>query len=682
MAGRLREPMHKLFVFFAQRTRRDLLIGSAFTLAGALEDAGTILPHPARLVGAVPILAALFSISLRRQRPLLPLAAITTVAGLETFAASLMPTVGRGGPGSASIIFGTLFAVFSLGLYGSRRELALGAPLPLLMITLITTLDPSPQYPLAGGLAFTAVFVVGAPLLVGRLLRDRSRLVADLRQQETLLHAEAESSAEAARAGEKLELAAQMQAILATGMLRLVAQVNIAQDFDKQDRLSAVSGIEAMARKLLGELGHVLASISPGIDHSPWTVERRRVALDRARASSLDVDFSRTADGQVNAARGCAQLLAMPRWEGAHWDLMLAAILFAGLAFQALTNSHLGVAKAVGVLACFAVAAPLSLASRRPLLSVAATTVGAAIFSITVVPLTDLFTAISLLLALPFVVGAFEDRPRALVGLGVCLLSTLAARGLDSSGLAPLLVGAWLAGRVLRDRNRLASALRETNRRLVVDREENDRRIVLEERARLAREVHDVVGHSLTVVALQAGAARRLWDRDRSKAEQAMVTIAQVVEAGMRDLNRGDDLGGNLTATLAEPNERLEIDDLVDRARLAGLKVRVQVNGSKATLNPAAELAAYRLVQEALTNVLKHVPGAAAEISLRYVEAGLEVAVNNPINALPPVDPITGRGLRGMRERVSACGGTLEWGPNPAGRFEVRAWFPVPAPAR
>ncbi len=69
-------------------------------------------------------------------------------------------------------------------------------------------------------------------------------------------------------------------------------------------------------------------------------------------------------------------------------------------------------------------------------------------------------------------------------------------------------------------------------------------------------------------------------------------------------------------------------------------------------------------------------------LSLRYVEAGLEVAVNNPINALPPVEPVTGRGLRGMRERVSACGGTLEWGPNPAGRFEVRAWFPVPAHAR
>jgi signal transduction histidine kinase len=115
---------------------------------------------------------------------------------------------------------------------------------------------------------------------------------------------------------------------------------------------------------------------------------------------------------------------------------------------------------------------------------------------------------------------------------------------------------------------------------------------------------------------------------------------------------------------------------------VAGLTVGVRVDGSEIELNRASELAAYRLVQEALTNVLKHVPLATAEVSLCYREAGLEVAVNNPTKVFPASDPAVGRGLSGMLERVTACGGTLEWGTNPEGKFEVRAWFPVAAGAR
>jgi signal transduction histidine kinase len=679
MVGRLRESLHSVFGLFAQTNRQDLLIGSGFTLAGAIDFAGTVLSNPASLLGLVPMLAGLFSITFRRQRPLLPLAAITAIVGSGSLAASLIPGTSRGGTGAASIIFGILFATFSLGMHGTRRELGIGSPLPLLLITVINLLDPAGNS-LVGGLVFTAVFLVGAPLLVGRLLRDRSRLVAELRQQEALLFTEREASAEAALAGEKLELAAQLQAILATGMDRLVAQVNLAQVAGEQQRLSAVGGIEVMARQLLGELRQVLASISPGADVSRWTSEGLRVALDRARSLAPGADPARPADEQVYGTRKRTQLQSRPRRAAERWDLWLAVAVFAAMAIQLQTNSHLGVARAVAVLACFAVAAPLVVASRRPLLAASAATCSAAIFAISVLPLMHLFAAsIGLLIGLPFAVAAFEDRRRALAGFGICLLGALAAYGLDP---VPILIGAWLAGRVVRDRTRLASALWETNRRLALEREENDRRIVLEERASMARDVHDVVGHSLTVIALQAGAARRLWDRDREKAEAALVTIARVAEAGRRDLSRGSDMDGNLEATVAEPPRLLEIHDLVERAQLAGLTVGVDVHGPEVQLNPATELAAYRLVQEALTNVLKHDPIPIAEISLRYRDAGLEVAVNNAIKVSLASDPATGRGLSGMLARVTACGGTLEWGPNPAGEFEVRAWFPAAALTR
>ena len=674
MVGRLRKSLHAVFGLFARTNRRDLLIGTGFTLAGAVGFAGTVLSNPASLLGLVPMLAGLFTITFRRQRPLLPLAAITAVVGAGSLAASLIPGTSRGGTGPAAIIFGLLFATFSLGMHGTRRELAIGSTLPLLLITVVNLLDPTTNS-LVGGLAFTAVFIVGAPLLAGRLLRDRSRLVTQLRQQEALLHAEREASADAALAGEKLELAAQLQAILETGMDRLVAQVNLAQVADQAHRQSAVGGIEAVARDLLGELRQVLASISAGADVSQWTSVGLRAALDRARALAPDANPATPAIGDVYVTRERAQIQSKLQRAVDRWDLWLSAAVFVGLVVDVQTNSHPGVVTAVAILACFAVAAPLLVASQRPLVAVTASTAGAVIFSISVLPLTlpNLLTGICLLFALPFVVGAFEDRRRAVAGLGICLLGTLATRSLDSiAGIAPLLLGAWFVGRVFRDRTRLASALRETNRRLVLERDENDRRIVLEERARTAREVHDVVGHSLTVIALQAGAARRLWESDREKAESALVTIARVAEDGRRDLSRG----GDWVATAAEPPRVLEIHDLIERAQLAGLTVGVRVDGSEIQLNRASELAAYRLVQEALTNVLKHVPVATAEVSLRYREAGLEVAVNNPIKG-PASDPALGRGLSGMLERVTACGGTLEWGPNPEGKFEVRAWFPA-----
>lgn len=666
VAGRFRESIRAVRRLFVETTRGDLLAGTAFALAGALETAGKL-----------PYVAALFCITFRRQRPLLPLAAITAVTGALEFAqdARLLPGVGQGGVGHTSIQFGLMFATFSLGIHGNRRELAIGALLPLMLNGVVNALGQTGT-PVVGGLVFTAVVFVGAPLFIGRLVRDRSRLVAELRHQEALLHAELETSAKAALAAEKLELSAQLQAILATGMDHLVAQVDLARVATEQQRPQAVGGIETTARRLLGELGQVLASISPGADASQWTSAGLRAALDRAQALAPDERRGTSVDERVRSRQQREQIQSTPRWAGARWDMWAAGAVFAALALQVQTSSQIGGPKAVAVLACFAIAAPVALVGRRPLAAAAASLTCAAIFSISLLPLNQFFTALSLFFILPLAVAACAERRRALVGLGICLVGTWAVLGLDL-GVALIVIGAWWAGRMLRDRTRLASVLLETNRRLALERETNDLRVVLEERAQMAREVHDVVGHSLTVIAIQAGAARRLWDHDRLKSEAALATIAQVVEAARLDLSQASDLG----AISAEAPRRLAIDDLVERAQLAGLTVGVQVHGSEVKLNPEAQLAAYRLVQEALTNVLKHVPTAAAEISLSYQENGVEVAVNNAITVIPRAGPSVGRGLRGMSERVTACGGTLKWGPNRGGEFEVTAWFPAAARA-
>ena len=651
-------------------TRGDLLIGAGFIVFGFVEVASQ---NPGQPAIALPVVAALSTITPRRRWPVLPLAAIAaTVAAME-LATMLLPGAGHGGSSHASITFGLMFATFSVGIHGSRRELAISAPLPLLLNGVVNGLG---GYPVIGGLIFTAVVMVAAPLFIGRLLRDRSRLVAELRRREVLLHAEGQAREAAVLAAEKLELSAQLQAILAKGMDQLVVQVEVARQAPDQQRRSAVGAIEVMARKLLGELGQVLASISPVADASQWTSEGLRAALDRARTIAPATGRPRPVADRLPRDQPNGEIKT-PVWAGARWDLWAAGAVFAGLAFQTQSGSQAGIAPGVAVLACLVVAAPVAIAGRRPLLAAAASLACAAVFSISLLPLDELFTALSLVFVLPLAVAALEDRRRALAGLGICLLGAFAIWRLSSFlGVSPIVVGAWWAGRMLRDRTRVAAVLVDTNRRLALERESNDLRIVLEERAKMAREVHDVVGHSLTVIALQAGAARRLWERERGKAEAALVTIARVAETGRLDLRRA----GNLEVISAQPPHLLEIDKLLEQAHLAGLTVGVKVLGAKVQLDASAELAAYRLVQEALTNVLKHVPKAKAEIRLSYLESGLEVAVHNATTGLP-AEPAIGRGLRGMQERVTSCGGTLRWGPNPDGDFEVRAWFPSQARA-
>jgi signal transduction histidine kinase len=202
------------------------------------------------------------------------------------------------------------------------------------------------------------------------------------------------------------------------------------------------------------------------------------------------------------------------------------------------------------------------------------------------------------------------------------------------------------------------------------------RSAVLEERTRVARELHDSVGHRLTVLALHASAARRMWDGDRPRAEAAVATIARVAAEALAELQQGyagtgtPDAGPDLAA----------VQDLVAGARAAGLPVVLQLTGPTAAAPAGTQLTAYRVMQEALTNVLRHAPGASVTVDVRCAGDRLLVDV---VNGAPAADrpdvsaPSPGTGLAGMRRRVEACGGQLEWGRRPEGGFTVRAEFPL-----
>jgi len=207
------------------------------------------------------------------------------------------------------------------------------------------------------------------------------------------------------------------------------------------------------------------------------------------------------------------------------------------------------------------------------------------------------------------------------------------------------------------------------------------------ERSRFARELHDVLSHQLSAIAVQAGAARLASQRDPGVAVRTVGGIEDIARQGLIELNR---IVGALRRDEHEqldrrPQPRLgDLPDLVDGARAAGLPVRLAVAGQPRSLPPTVELAAYRVVQESLTNALRYARAAPVSVALSYRDDGLDMVVENDAPAGPAgrgagERPVRGaaRGLQGLAERAELLGGSLQAGPRPDGGFSVHAWLPV-----
>lgn len=214
-------------------------------------------------------------------------------------------------------------------------------------------------------------------------------------------------------------------------------------------------------------------------------------------------------------------------------------------------------------------------------------------------------------------------------------------------------------------------------------REEEARRRADEERVRIARELHDVLGHHISVISVQAGVALHLLDRQPEQARTALVTINGASKEALRELRAT--LGMLRRADESAPRDPTpsldDLDELVARTASTGLAVDVERAGEPRPLPLGTDLAAYRIVQESLTNVARHAQATRVHVSIRYgPELVIEVADDG--RAGPTEQPILpGNGLTGMRERAAAVGGTLEAGPRPEGGFIVRATLPMDGPA-
>ena len=239
------------------------------------------------------------------------------------------------------------------------------------------------------------------------------------------------------------------------------------------------------------------------------------------------------------------------------------------------------------------------------------------------------------------------------------------------------LTAAILAGRIIGSGLELSRDLAEQNRELAVERERLARAAVSDERARIARELHDVVAHSVSVMVVQAGAARRIAPVDRRRAAGAFDAVEQTGHEALTEMRR---LLGVLRPTDDDGARACvaQIPVLVERARVAGLPVDLHLDGSPVELTPEADLSVYRAVQEALTNVLKHAGPVPTSVRIRWEEDGLALTVENTEGRAQAIGG-SARGLAGMRERLAACGGHVEAGPRDSGGFRVEVRVPAPA---
>ncbi|MBG0831063.1 sensor histidine kinase [Planomonospora sp. ID67723] len=252
-----------------------------------------------------------------------------------------------------------------------------------------------------------------------------------------------------------------------------------------------------------------------------------------------------------------------------------------------------------------------------------------------------------------------------------------------TQGLA--IVGATCAfgigRRRLADRN---LALAELTERLRREQEDRARRAVTEERVRLAGELHDIVAHHMSVISVQAGLARYVFASDPGTARAALATVADTSHEALEEMRRllavlrlnGEDRDDGVY----DPTPGLgQLGQLVERVRAAGVPVDVEVTGSARPLNPGVELCAYRVVQEGLTNVIKHALPARAKVRVHYGGEHLRVTVTDDGSSSPEPSSGGGHGLIGMRERVRLYRGTVVAGPLPGGGFQVSATLPLPA---
>ena len=386
---------------------------------------------------------------------------------------------------------------------------------------------------------------------------------------------------------------------------------------------------------------------------------------------------------------GCARFREMPRIRAAFYmirghpfasDAVLAFALAAVVLFEVFTSkSYLTGSNGVYVPVAVLMTVPLAWRRRAPLvvlvLVMGAFAAQSIILDPTPTPDVELIPA----LIAVYSVAAHGEGWVPWVGGGIGIVAGLIWLGVDDF-LLPIVMfgGAWLAGRLVQKRQLYAQAFAERARVLERERDANARVAAAEERVRIAREMHDAVGHSVSVMVVQAGAERLALGEERPATREALLAIERTGREALAEMSR-------LLGVLRKEGEGLalaprpslaQVDALVQTVRAVGIPVELRVEGDQTALPPSVDVSAYRIVQEALTNVVKHAGPARATVVVRYSGRSVEVEVTDDGEGSVNGNA-AGYGLAGMRERVALHGGTFDASSRSDGAFTVKARLPL-----
>jgi signal transduction histidine kinase len=351
-------------------------------------------------------------------------------------------------------------------------------------------------------------------------------------------------------------------------------------------------------------------------------------------------------------------------------DGLLAAVIGAIYVADAVYHHRYVLGLALAVLQTL----PLLVRRRWPLAVLALVTLGALAAAIAYRTFIPLSGAVAV-----YTVAVYESRRRSAWATAAAL-GTMVAAAIRSTDYASLVVfvAAWILGENLRTRRAYLNELEEKADRLEREREANIRRAAAEEQARIARELHDVIAHNVSVMTVQASAAGDVFDSDPARAREALRAIESTGRAALTELRRllAVDRYGSRAELVPQPGLGA-LDELVGQVRAAGLDVELTIEGGHQSLPPALDLSAYRIVQEAMTNTLKHAAARHVWVDVSYGDDEVGISVRDDGIGPTELNGASGRGLIGMRERVELFGGSLDVGPSPGGGYAVLARFPV-----
>ncbi|RKQ91489.1 signal transduction histidine kinase [Solirubrobacter pauli] len=771
------------------RLRLPLLIGLAVVVELQLELALLVSGGtPYRALASLALLAMAVAVVAGRWFPLTAL--LTVFAGV-----ALLPMLSRHYYDELFLAFASPFVVsFWLGLRATRWELAVGIPLAG-ALSLVATTPYDDDAALSSGV-FTALISVGAPVLIGRLLRGRAALNRALREKAAQLERQRAVAAGRAVLDERERIAGELHDVVAHALSAMTVQATGARrlTLTRPDLArEAFAAIESTGREALDELRRLLgvlrsedaeSTLAPqpslrhlrsltrrtsaaglpvvlrvdgdavelpaGLDVTAYRVIQEALAAARElgaagradvrviyRAETLDLEVRD--DGASVSTRPLAgirervllhggRFTSAPRRSGGH--AVRATLAYDGRPVTARANPELkrpgrltfprarrgrpawlrrpGNVDAL-VAGLFAVAAvvevvvspdregplvanvalALGYASvlvwrrRAPVAALAGALGAALLMDFALTPILNLFVPFAIVLACAYATGAHRDGARTYVGLVLAvggLLAVQAAMGprVGADYFFAGLIGAvaWFAGRVVRARTRLTAELHEATARLAETGEDEQRQAAVDERRRIAREMHDVVAHSISVMVVQAGGARRILARDAGRAVEAATRIERTGREALGEMRNllGMLSDGSERAALAPQPRLAEIGELVARARASGLPAVLDVCGERRALPAGLDLTAYRIVQEGLTNAMKHAPGAPTTVTVSWAPHDLALEIRNAAGQDP--GPRGGHGLVGMAERVRIYGGELRAGPDDGG-WRVSAHLPL-----